>query len=127
MVEAGSLLHDIGRSKTNGIFHAVEGAKIAKQLKLSDKVVKIIERHIGGGLSSDIAKKLGLPSGDYIPITLEEKIVCHADNLIDNNKKQRIENEIEKALKENKIDYAIRLVNLHRELSEICDFDLNNL
>jgi tRNA (cytidine56-2'-O)-methyltransferase len=127
LVEAGALLHDIGRSKTHGISHAIEGAKIAKQLNLSNKIINIIERHIGAGLPSDIAKKLGLPNKDFIPLTIEEKIVCHADNLIEDNKKQVIEIEIERALRENKKDYAIRLVNLHKELSYICGIDLNKI
>jgi uncharacterized protein (TIGR00295 family) len=126
-VELGALLHDIGRSKTHGINHAIEGGKIAKKYGLSLKIIRIIERHIGAGLTAEVAKKLGLPSRDYIPITIEEKIVCHADNLIDNCKKQRIEYEIEKALKNNQKEYAERLANLHYELSEKCGIDLNNL
>ena len=126
-VELGALLHDIGRSKTNGIKHAIEGVKIAKKYDISSKIIKIIERHIGAGITSENAKKLGLPQKDYIPITLEEKIVCHADNLINNCKKQKIENEIEKALKKNQKEYAIRLIKLHHELSEICGINLNQL
>jgi len=125
LVEAASLLHDIGRSKTNGIYHAIEGIKIAKNLKLSNKIIKIIERHIGAGITKSEAKKIGLPPKDYIPVTIEEKIVCHADNLIDNNKKQKIEKEIEKALSAGLKDYASRLNILHKELSNICGVDLN--
>jgi uncharacterized protein (TIGR00295 family) len=127
IVELGALLHDIGRSKTNGIKHGIEGVKIAKKYGLSSKIIKIIERHIGAGISLEIAKRLGLPPKDYIPITLEEKIVCHADNLINNCKKQKIEYEIERALKKNQKEYAIRLINLHQELSKICGIDLNHL
>jgi uncharacterized protein (TIGR00295 family) len=127
LVEAGALLHDIGRSKTHGIFHAIEGVKIARNLGLSDKLVKIIERHIGAGISAEVAKKLGLPSRDFIPQTLEEKIVCHSDNLIDNCCRQNIEYQIERALMDGHKDYALRLVNLHKELSEICGIDLNEI
>jgi len=127
LVEASALLHDIGRSKTHGIFHAVEGVKIARRLGLSEKIIKIIERHIGAGLSKEEAKKLGLPVKDYIPKTLEEKIVCHADNLIDNSKKQNIEKEIERALNDDLNEYAIRLASLHKELSDICGIDLNDI
>ena len=42
LVEAGALLHDIGRSKTHGIRHAVEGVKIAKELGLPDIIINII-------------------------------------------------------------------------------------
>ena len=127
LVEAGALLHDIGRSKTHGISHAVEGAKIAKKLGLPESLIFIIERHIGAGLSKKEAKKLGLPSKDYIPVTLEEKIVCHADSLIEDNRIQKIEHEVERALNEGHKDYAIRLVRLHKELSNICGIDLNDI
>jgi uncharacterized protein (TIGR00295 family) len=127
LVEAGALIHDIGRSKTHEITHAIEGVKIAKELGLSDVIINIIKRHIGAGLESDEAKRLGLPAKDYIPETLEEKIVCHADSLIDNNRKQTIEKAIEKALSEGHNEYARRLASLHKELSEICGVDLNNI
>jgi len=125
LVEAGALLHDIGRSKTHGILHALEGAKIARRLELSEIIVNVIERHIGAGISVEVARKLNLPPKDYIPKTLEEKIVCHADSLIDNCEKQNIENEVERALREGHKEYAERLVVLHKELSEICGMDVN--
>ena len=125
LVEAGALLHDIGRSKTHGIFHALEGVKIARQLGLPESILNIIERHIGAGLSVEVARKLNLPPRDYIPKTLEEKIVCHADSLIDKHEKQNIENEIKRALMGGHKEYAERLVNLHNELSYICDMDVN--
>ena len=127
LVEAGALLHDIGRSKTHDIFHVIEGVKIAEKLGFSKELIKIIERHIGAGIPADNAVKLGLPRKDYIPLSLEEKIVCHSDNLIDNFKMQKIENEIEKVLSENKKDYAIRLMKLHIELSVICVIDVNKI
>ena len=127
LVEAGALLHDIGRSKTHDIRHAMEGVKIAKELDLPDVIVNIIRRHIGAGLESQEAKQVGLPEKDYIPETLEEKIVCHADSLINNNKKQKIEKTIEKALSEGHKEYARRLVSLHKELSDICGMDVNNI
>ena len=127
LVDASALLHDIGRSKTHGIRHALEGGKIAKKFGLPESIVKIIERHIGAGLPADDAKKLGLPEKDYIPETLEEKIVCHADSLVDNNKKQNVEYEIERALTKGFDGYARRLVALHKELSDICGIDVNKI
>jgi len=125
LVEAGALLHDIGRSKTHGILHATEGVKIAKKIGLPNSIIKIIERHIGAGISAIDAKKLGLPEKDYIPITLEEKIVCHADSMVNNNKQQRIESELERVLLEGHKDYAVRLIKLHKELSDIIRMDVN--
>ena len=52
LVEVGGLLHDIGRSKTHDITHAVVGVEIAKSLDLPDPVISIIEYHIGGGIGA---------------------------------------------------------------------------
>jgi len=56
----GALLHDIGRSKTHDINHAVAGARIAMDNSLDNKIVKIIERHIGAGIPKEEASNLGL-------------------------------------------------------------------
>jgi len=71
------------------------------------------------------AKKLGLPAKDFIPETLEEKIVCHADNLTDKDRRQRVEAQVETALANGFNEYARRLVALHKELSKICGVDVN--
>jgi tRNA (cytidine56-2'-O)-methyltransferase len=127
LVEAGALLHDIGRSKTHGIHHAVEGVRIAKNLGLPEELIHIIERHIGAGILKEESKGLGLPEKEYLPQTLEEKIVTHADNLIDKGKIHPIEKEIEKAKKKGFVVLAQRIRQLHDELSEICGMDLNNI
>jgi len=127
LVEAGALLHDIGRSKMQGIMHGVEGAKIARELGLPLSIVNIIERHLGAGIPKEEAITLGLPPKDYMPITLEEKIVAHADNLIENDREHTIEKEVEKALQKGHMKHAERLMELHRELSQRCGMDLNDI
>ncbi len=127
LVNAGALLHDIGRSKTHSINHVLEGVRIAKKFGLSEKVIRIIERHIGAGITSEEAEKLGLPPNNYIPVTLEEKIVCHADNLIQRGRKQSVEKEVKKALKKGNKEFATRLVDLHKELSNICGIDISDI
>jgi len=82
LVRQGGLFHDIGRSRTHGIEHAVVGVEIAKRLGFSDQLVLIIERHIGAGITAAEAARLGLPRKDYVPLTPEEKIVSYADNLM---------------------------------------------
>lgn len=82
LVKTGSMLHDIGRCKTDNIDHAIIGSEILKELGFSTEVSNIALRHIGAGIPKEEAEMLGLPPKDYIPITLEEKIVAHADNLI---------------------------------------------
>ena len=89
--------------------------------------MNIIERHLGAGIPLEEAAMLGLPPKDYMPITLEEKIVAHADNLIDNDREHPIEKEVEKALKKGHTKHAQRLLELHRELSERCGIDLNDI
>jgi uncharacterized protein len=80
-IEDGAVLHDIGRCRTNGIRHAVVGAEIARELGAREEVVRVVERHIGAGITRREAAELGLPARDYIPDTPEEKIVAYADNL----------------------------------------------
>jgi uncharacterized protein len=87
LVIIGGLLHDLGRSRSHGIDHAVIGADIAMQLDLDPLIVNIIKKHIGAGITREEAKELGLPDDDYMPSTLEEKIVAHADNFISGNEK----------------------------------------
>jgi uncharacterized protein len=92
-VEVAALLHDIGRSKTHGIRHGVEGAAIMRKLGF-EGYARVCERHIGAGLTKEEAKQPGLPEKDYLPETLEEKVVAYADKLIDGDKVVPIENTI---------------------------------
>ena len=79
LARVGGLLHDVGRSKIHNIFHGIEGAKILKEHPL---LARIAKTHIGGGITKEEAEKLGLPIEDYSPITIEEKVVCYADKLV---------------------------------------------
>ena len=79
LIEIGALLHDIGRTNTHGFKHALIGGKILRQRGFSEKLARICETHILGGLDKDDAKDVGLPEKDYLPETLEEKIICLAD------------------------------------------------
>ena len=83
LVRQGGLLHDIGRSRTHGIDHAIAGVEIAKGFGFPAELQNIIERHIGAGITAGEAVRLGLPEKDYLPLTVEEKIVSYADNLVD--------------------------------------------
>ena len=125
LVSAGALLHDIGRSRTHGAGHAVEGAEIVKKLRLPEKIVLIIERHIGAGLTKGEAAKLGLPPKSYIPRTLEEKVIAHADNLIAGSRRQTVAELVQKLKKMGLDEGARRTLALHKELSELCGTDLD--
>lgn len=127
LVEAGALLHDIGRSKTQGMTHALEGGRIARQLGLPTTLVGIIEHHIGAGIPKDEAVALGLPAQDFLPLTLEEKIVAHADNLTADHHRQPIADEIARAMRKGQVGHAQRLRLLHDELSAVCGQDLDTI
>lgn len=85
-----SLLHDIGRSKSHSIDHGLVGADIIRGLNTDEnpeleKIARVCETHVGAGIGPKEAKKLGLPKRDYIPKTIEEKIIAYADNMVDGN------------------------------------------
>jgi uncharacterized protein len=80
-VSVGALLHDIGRAKTHGVEHGVIGAKILRRMGLR-KFTGFAENHIGAGIPAAEAKELGLPVRDFMPRTLEEKVVAYADKMI---------------------------------------------
>ena len=120
LVEAGALLHDIGRSKTHSVNHAIEGAEIAGKAGLPKPVVSIIKRHIGGGITANEAKALGWPNDDiYVPETLEEKIVSYADKLIENGKRVPVDRAIEQLYRESKPEAAERVRKLHEEIAAL--------
>ncbi len=96
LVEIGALLHDVGRSKTHGFNHAIIGGKILRERGYPKELARICETHILGGLDKEDANNLGLPQKDYIPQTLEEKIICLADKLINGTKEVTIEERFQK-------------------------------
>ena len=125
LIRKGALLHDIGRSKTHGITHAVEGCKIAREYGYSQDVLNIIERHIGAGITKKEASKLGLEEKSYVPETLEEKIVAHADNLISGTKEVDVDYVIKKwqSRMDNPEDNIKRLIKLDEELIQYFEDD----
>ncbi len=119
LVEIGALLHDIGRSKTHSVNHVIAGSEIAKAEGLSDKLISIIERHVGGGITSAEAKTLGWPPRDFVPLTIEEKIVSYADKLIEINEQVPIKLTIDRLRQEKLNSAADRVQKLHEEIEEV--------
>lgn len=116
-IYAAALLHDIGRTKTQTVSHGYVGAELLRQRDVDDKVTRIISRHVGAGISPAEAKKFGFPEGDYIPRTLEEKIVCFADKVVGpHGRIVPFELEVQK-FKKKGLD-AARLEDLKRSLEE---------
>ena len=127
LVEAGALLHDIGRCRSHGIDHAILGAKMATEHDLPGSIVRIIERHVGGGLTKEDAKRLGLPPKDFLPSTLEEKIVCHADTLTSGTKRTTVRQAVGWLTRQGHLDAAMRVLKLHEELSAKCGMNLDDV
>lgn len=118
LIKKGSLLHDLGRSKTNDIDHAIVGSKLAIKHGFSEEVANIIEKHVGSGITEKEAIELGLPKKNYIPMTLEEKIVSHSDNLVNGSKEVDVDFVVKKWKKrlDNADEPIYRFKKIHCEL-----------
>ncbi len=118
---AGALLHDIGRSKTHLVSHGYVGAEMLEKEGVDQVVVEIVRRHVGAGISKEEAAALGFPAGDYIPRTLEQKIVCFADKMLDGEKARPFEEEVKRFVK--KGHDVQRLLRLKEDVSEAVGAD----
>ena len=91
LIMSGCLLHDIGvfGLRNSGLDsikgvdylqHGILGGKILRKEGLPKESL-IAERHIGSGLSEEyiLQNNLPLPKRDFLPVTLEQKLVCYAD------------------------------------------------
>ena len=125
LVTAGALLHDIGRSVDHSIMHAYFGADIARRRGMPSEIVEIIRKHTGAGLDDQDVQELGLPKGDYMPRTLEEKIVAHADNMVSDNRVVTHDHSVDKLVMKGAFRGADRVEMLHMELSDLYGEDLD--
>lgn len=127
LVRAGGLLHDLGRTRTHGIAHGVEGERMARELGLPEVLALIIRKHVGAGIAPAEARTLGLPDIDMMPSTVEEKIVCHADNLVRDaeylTSAEAFKDFVRKGLKEN----GGRMMEMHDELSSLCGMNVDTI
>lgn len=82
LVLAGAMLHDIGRSRIHSIGHAQAGSGICRSQGLPEAVARIVECHTGAGLTADECTLVRLLPRECVPLTAEERIVAHADNLV---------------------------------------------
>ena len=80
---SAALLHDIGRYITHDpLLHGVEGYKILSMLGY-EKEAYVCASHILFGLNAADSSQLGLPSSDFVPRTIEEKLMPLVDYLIE--------------------------------------------
>ena len=126
-VQQGALLHDIGRSVTQAVDHGYLGAEILRQERWPEHIILAVERHVGAGIDAAEAAALGLPVKDYIPLTLEEKIVAHADNLYSGEKRLTFEELRAKYEAKNLPQAWARIEALHRELCALLNCDLDKV
>jgi len=118
LVRIGALMHDLGRSRTHSVEHGAIGGQLAREMGLPEALTRIIERHVGAGITSKEAERIGLPKRSYVPETLEEKIVAYADKLLEGDRLVDIEVTIEKLGKELGSEHPAldRMRALHREM-----------
>jgi uncharacterized protein len=94
LIEAGGMLHDLGRSITHGIGHAQCGAALLRAQGLPEAVCRIVERHTGAGLTADECALLGLLPRDCVPVTPEERLVAYADKRLKGDRVVSMESEL---------------------------------
>mgnify|MGYP006282194387 CR=1 FL=1 len=121
LVEIGGLLHDIGRSQSYGIDHGIKGGIILREHGL-EALALISERHIGAGISREDAPKLGLPKKNYLPETIEEKVVCFVDFLTDDVHLMSFAEALRKLKEDVGHDHPAvhRAEELNQELAALC-------
>lgn len=91
-IHEAALLHDVGIFKCNapGIYcygdqpyirHGIIGADLLRKGGIDEAYARVCERHTGAGLTAkEIAETgLPLPHTDFLPESLEEKLICYAD------------------------------------------------
>jgi len=123
LVRVGGLLHDIGRSKSHSVDHGVRGGEIASSLGLSEPLKLIIERHVGSGIPAKEAAELGLPQRDFVPVSLEEKIVSYADKIVEGKRRKSFDVTLDRFAKELGSSHPAiaRLRRLHDELAKVVE------
>lgn len=101
-LEEAAMLHDIGVFRTDApgicctgtepyIRHGVIGADIMRAEGFPQHA-RVCERHTGAGISlNEIeAQSLPLPHHDFLPETMEEKLICYADKFYSKSHLERV-------------------------------------
>jgi len=132
-IEEASLLHDIGIFQCNApeilcfgsepyIRHGMIGKRILEEEGWPRHAL-VCERHTGVGLTREdvINQNLPLPARDFMPVSVEEKIICLADKFFSKKPKKLFKekslSKIEKGLKKRGVHIARRFRELHEEIT----------
>jgi len=99
IVNAGALLHDIGRNRTQTVRHGEAGAELLEGEGVDERVVAAVRKHVGAGISAEEAPSLGLPDKDYVPKSIEERVVCFADKMVDTSRVRPFDSEVQRFVK----------------------------
>ncbi|MHA1684603.1 MAG: HDIG domain-containing metalloprotein [Promethearchaeota archaeon] len=97
VIAAGALVHDIGRIEAHGIEHGYLGGLLLARVNMDKRVVNCAKTHVLGGFTEEDIRSEFPPAlkdeitGDLIPKTLEEKIICLADKHVIGTKKVTLE------------------------------------
>jgi uncharacterized protein len=96
-IQQAASMHDIGIFKTNSpqlfcygeypyLCHGYLGSELLVSEGYPDHAL-VCERHIGVGITTEeiIANNLPLPLRDYVPLSVEEQIICFADTFFSKN------------------------------------------
>ncbi|MBR2416411.1 MAG: HDIG domain-containing protein [Bacteroidaceae bacterium] len=97
-IEEAAMLHDIGIFLTDApriycfgdkpyICHGYLGAQLLRSIGYP-RHAAVCERHTGTGLTKEQIEHEGwpLPARDFIPVTLEEQLICFADKFYSKTK-----------------------------------------
>lgn len=131
VVEA-AMLHDIGIIGVDApgihcygsepyIKHGILGRNMLDQLGLYRHAL-VCERHTGAGITAAevVAQQLPLPHRDFLPLSIEEKIVCYADKFFSKShlaEPPRTVARIEQSLARFGASSVARFAQLHQLLS----------
>ncbi len=135
-VFSSAMLHDLGIILCDApeiycygdepyIRHGLCGAMMLKKdgweeyfpKDLIDRWARVCERHTGAGLTKKEIKKEGLPlpHEDFLPESLEEKLICYADKFFSKTKidKEKSLEKVMKGMKKYSKDCLNRFLALH--------------
>jgi len=126
LATAGGLLHDLGRARTHGLAHVAAGVEMLRDARIHPGVVHIVASHVGGGLVRADARRAGLPPGDYLPRTLEARVVAACDNLYYGTDRRPLEDCLSGLRAQGLEAGARRVARLHRGVSRCLGEELDD-